>query len=202
MKAISLWFLLGFSAWSAEILQPQVIGTGNAYYGTLGQTFTAEDSLATIGVNLVGWDARATGPTVFTYSLFQGIGTTGPLLGQQNLTLPADYGFNGFVDADFSSVSLSVGQVYSIVLSASTDWYGVNYNQWATAPSGIPIPGRVDYPGGEMLSSGVLEPYADLTFRVIPVPEPAAVNLLALTAAGLLFRKRASRAVESKLLVK
>jgi hypothetical protein len=198
MKALFLWFLAGFSASAAQILQPQIIGTGNAYYGTLGQSFTAEDSRVTIGVSLVGWDSRATGPTVFTYSLFQGVGTAGPMLLQQNLTLQADVGFNGFVDADFSSVLLSVGQVYSIVLSASTDDYGINYNQWAYDPSGIPIPGRVDYPGGEMLSSGVPDPYEDLTFRVTPIPEPAALGLLGLGGAWLMFRKRARRGFDLK----
>jgi hypothetical protein len=180
-------------AFSGEIVQPQAIGAWNlAYYSPMGQTFTAEDAqISTIGFSVYRATYLNGDVQTLTYELRQGSGaTSGTPLASVTLTMPQV--FNGFADADFRSVSLTVGQVYTVVAYASPD-YLVRWNQFDYTLDNQPIPGRIDYTGGEMIQSGALIPYGDLTFRIEPIPEPSDMLLLVSSAGVALFCHMAKR---------
>jgi hypothetical protein len=190
MKNVIIALILVFSllpanrARSREILQPQSSGTMSIFGNSpVGQTFTAQDPLiSSIGLSLHGMDDRY--PTnQLTYELRQGAGTSGSLLASRSFTLPTS--FDGFADADFSSVTLSVGEVYTVLVSASDYGFGVRY----LGP--VPRPGMIGYTGGEAILWGQLRPDQDLSFRVEPIPEPSSAGvLLAGSALVLVWRKR------------
>ncbi len=77
-------------------------------FSPIGQTFTAEDAqIISIGFWVKDWNPSF-GPIDLTVQLFQGVGTGGPSLGSAPIE-GLSPGFDGFYDADFTSVSLTVG---------------------------------------------------------------------------------------------
>ena len=154
------------SLWSGEIIQPQANGSLNIFdLNPLGQTFTAEDSrISSIGFEV--WATTQYSSAQLTYELREGaVPYSGLLLASASFTLPTT--FRGYADADFSSVTLTVGQVYTVLLFASNPSFLVDWNQWADDNG--PIPGRIDYTGGEAMVRGLLTPRNDLTFRIEPL---------------------------------
>lgn len=167
------------SARAGDIVQPISNRGDNLYYGPDGQTFTAEDPrITTIGFLL--WNASASSSADITYDLYAGSGSSGSLLGSSSLVLPQ--GYYGYADADFSFVSLTVGQTYTVMISTSATDCLVNGEQLFTG-IGQPIPGTMDYSGGQAIYGGQdAGIYDDLTFRILAIPEP---NMLPLLFLGL-----------------
>jgi hypothetical protein len=148
-------------------------------FSPIGQTFTAEDAqIISIGFWVEDWNPWA-GPIDLTVQLFQGVGTGGPSLGSAPIE-GLSPGFDGFYDADFTSVSLTVGQVYTAIVSSSSIRGGV----WGFQSD--------VYPGGAMIFQGSVKPYADAAFRVVPIPAPSALMLggIGLGFIGRLRRRR------------
>jgi len=117
-----------------------------------------------------------------TMLLYEGVGIAGTLLDTSMQTLTP--GINAvFVDFDFSSVSLTVGALYTAIVQAPNARWAINYEA-----SGNP------YAGGTMISGGSVFQDLDLRFRVTPlstVPVPAAVWLFGTALIGLAgFSKR------------
>src|SRR5882724_4246360 len=169
-KVFSLVFgsslLVTSSLWSGEIIQPQTRGSLDiAAFNPLGQTFTAEDSkISSIGFQV--WaNIDQYSSAQLTYELREGADPSGLLLASASFTLPTT--FSGYADADFSSVTLTVGQIYTVLLFASNPSFAVDWNQWADDTG--PIPGRIDYTGGQAMVFGLLMPREDLTFRIDPL---------------------------------
>ena len=177
---------------AGSIIQNEISGEISILdYAPVGQTFTAEDSrISTIGFYLDNWTHIYPGGNNLSYSLYEGVGFGGHLLGTSQFTLQE--GFLGYADADFSFVSLSIGGKYTASITAPDYDWGVAANNpfWA---SGDPFPGKIDYTGGEMILSGVLQPLQDLTFRIISIPEPSSIALFltgGILAANKLIRRR------------
>lgn len=174
------------------ILQDQVSAT--SIFDTSwpnGQTFTAEDaSILSIGFGLDEMNPQFANLGC-TLDLYEGIGTGGTLLGSRSVTPPAGL-HDEFVDFDFSSVTLTVGGVYSAIISTPNPRWGRQYNQHSL-PNGTPLAGKIDYPGGHRMILGSLSTIHDARFRVIPedrIPEPATLALLGLGLAAVARRRR------------
>jgi hypothetical protein len=94
-------------------------------------------------------------------------------------TLPE--GFSGFANADFSSVTLTGGQQYTVLITAPDyDWV-VFWNQ--VADDNGPIPGRMDYAGGRPSMKTVYPNRISLSVQ----PSEPATNLAAFDGCLLLF---------------
>lgn len=151
----------------------------------IGQSFTAEDSSVAIGFEFVAMNPSF-GNDPLTMRLLSGDGTGGSLLASQTFTLSA----NGFFDVDFSSVALSVGQVYTAVLEALNPRWGVYVQH------------REDvYAGGRAYFADINGFFgtgadSDLTFRVTPtdsggtVPEPTSLAIVAAALGALATTRR------------
>jgi hypothetical protein len=141
----------------------------------LGQTFQAEDSsIRSIGFYLTDLNPQFPTDHSVSISLYQGEGSAGLLLGSRTINGIPD-GFPGFVAADFSSVTLTVGQTYTAYLSDATPRWGVAV--------GEPNP----YANGQAIALGDFRPDLDLLIEVVPhaTPEPATLPLLGIALAGL-----------------
>ena len=174
LAAFGLLFLLTQTGYSGEIFQNQQdSGYQIMYASPIGQTFTAEDShILSIGFWVKDWNPIA-GPIDLSIELFEGIGNTGTSLGSSPITGLAP-GFNGFFYADFSFVHLTVGDIYTAIISSTSSRASVGSYDDPTS-----------YPGGDMIKMGNIVDNADLTFRVIP--EPATIALLSM---GVLFLRK------------
>ena len=124
----------------------------------IGQTFTAEDAR----INSIGFFIHDSNPFNnpddhdLTVRLYEGgSGSTGSLIGEATVATIPD-GNYGYVDFDFNSVVLSVGQVYSAMLDDDTYRWGVSYQG-----QGNP------YTYGAMIDHGY-GGNADIQFRVVP----------------------------------
>jgi len=175
------------SALADMILQDQLSGGYqiNAF-SPIGQSFTAEDErIESIGVSLSDMNSF-TAPDSFnvTVELYEGKGFEGSSLGTSTMSLndgistgSYDYDsgefFVNFQNFDFSDVELIVGESYSFKLIDPTPRWGVGINQHSYADDYLsPIPGRVDYEGGDAYASfedglSVWET-SDLTFQILP----------------------------------
>jgi hypothetical protein len=177
MKLIYMLLVLAVTplARSGAIIQPQSGGALNIYdYSPIGQTFTAEDPQVSIGFYVEGYPQSPT--TQLTYSLLAGAGTGGTLLTTASTALPGN--FRGYADMNFSSVNLTVGQTYTVLITEDNENLLVDWNQLAYEVGG-PIPGRIDYTGGELIFQGQLDSLGDdLTFRIEPIPEPGTLAFL------------------------
>jgi len=178
--ALAVLALLAGTAKGDLILQDQhnwslqILG-----HSPIGQTFTAEDPMVTIGffVRDMNPDSGSIGLDI---ELFEGAGTGGTSLGTaaiEGLTS----GYSGFFDADFTSVVLVPTQIYTATVLSASARGAVNAIEADL------------YAGGQFLSQGSLLPDFDAAFRVTPVPVPGAVllGMLGLSLAGAKLRKRA-----------
>lgn len=160
------------------IIQDQWDGAHNIQsFSPVGQTFVAEDArVNSIGFWVVDWTlAGSDAPDALTIELFEGAGIAGTSLGS-SLIEGLSPGFDGFFDADFSGLTLTVGQAYTAIVSTPTGFYDVGLGnlQWAY-PDGTPF--RPDpYTDGSMVFEGVVRPYCDSAFRVLP-QEPSIYGL-------------------------
>jgi len=170
------------SAQAGVILQDQHdTGWQVLYYSPIGQTFTAEDPSVTIGFWVEDWN-QDSGPIGLTIELLEGAGTGGTSLGTAPIEgLTPDYA--GFFDADFTSVVLVPGQIYTAIISSTSPRGGV----YSTNSN--------PYAGGEMVNFGSLYPESDAAFRVLPqaIPAPGAIILgsMGIGLVGWLRRRKA-----------
>jgi hypothetical protein len=152
-------------------------------YQPIGQSFTAIDSdLLSIGFAFTNINPLSLNASI-TLNLVTGDGTGGASVATRTFTL-SDADANStyfppasFYDVDFSGTPLTIGAMYTALLSTTTDRWGVTSN------------GNT-YGGGQIYISGIASPLGDLTFRVIgetppAVPLPTALPLLA-TGLGVL----------------
>jgi len=154
-----------------------------------GQTFTADDLyLMSIGFYFWGLDDHRRTGTV-SVILRQGAGVEGNEIARQSLEISTDNWT--IVDFSFPAIELVVGESYTAIVEASNEWWGIQRNQHSYGESGNPpIPGKVDYPGGDMILLGDLFTVGDLKFRIVTVPEPTALLLATLLALCSLSRKK------------
>ncbi len=173
-------------SWSASIIQDQSDGAGifSYNYGPRGQSFTAEDQyIYSIGFFIEEHDQGDFLP--ITMDLYEGIGYGGSLLKSADFTPGA--GYNDFYDVDFSDVSFTVGNMYSVKLTTTSNKWALHRVQHSY-PNGSPRGDWINYEGGDMLDkTGTPVPYMDLTFRVL-APEPISSTLFLTGAATLGFR--------------
>jgi hypothetical protein len=113
------------------------------------------------------------GPNMFTYRLLAGAGTNGPVLASTSFLIPftPPDGFYGSATATFDSVPLTVGQQYTLLISATN----IHCLVGAVDTS---VPAFPNYAGGTAIISGIIQPQIDLGFVIQTVPEPNAAALL------------------------
>ncbi len=154
------------SARAGLILQDQFNGSIQILLASpVGQTFTAEDPKVTIGF-YIGDANPDFGPIDLSIELFYGAGVGGPSLGSAPVE-GLSPGFAGFFYADFTSVPLTVGQVYTAIISSSSERGAVATDDFNP------------YSGGVYVLQGALIPGMDAAFRVQPqaIPAPGAILL-------------------------
>ena len=160
--------LMNGEARCGTILQTQRSGSlGFSFNNPIGQSFTVEDPrIQSIGFSLFDVN-EFLGEFEITVALRDGVGFAGPEIGSVAVQIPD--GFIGFVDFDFSGVDLVVGDVVTAVVSSLSGRGGIAIHQHASL-AGDPIPGELDYLGGDMIRpDGSVDPNFDLTFRVFPL---------------------------------
>jgi hypothetical protein len=163
------------------------------YFGPIGQSFTAiDDQLVSIGFKLGTLNQGFPNDPV-TVDLYSGTGTGGTLLASDTLTLPASLDYTAFTNFDFSGTTLTVGGIYSAVVSIDG----------SSPHTGIGLSLTDTYSGGTAFSqnlgdAGCNPGACDLAFQVVgtsaagAVPEPAtwAMMILGFGAAGAALRQR------------
>lgn len=176
-------------AWAGPILQ-DFSNEARNIFPFVGQTFTAEDPFISVaGVYVVDFTIGtvATDSTI-EYRLYQGIDTSGPLLGTRIFSTLTE-GFDGFADVSFAGIPLVVGAPYLLYVTNDTTRWGVEsaFNSGGTF-----------YVGGNAFlppSGDPGVPPRDLRFHVLPqVPEPGTLVLVgsAIAAAAVSRRLRKS----------
>lgn len=145
------------------------VGRQVLYYNPIGQSFTADStSLSSFSFWIEDVNASAA-PTDFTLDLtvYQGIGTGGPIVGTSSFSGLSD-NYRNWADFFFGGAPLVVGSSYTAIVSnENARWF---------------VYGSADrYAGGTELVSGLVGT-GDMFFRVnvadTPVPEPATMLLL------------------------
>lgn len=175
-----------FAAVAALHAGPIFQGTYNAgwqidHFEPIGQSFTAEDAnILAIGFNVFDVNQHVGPLNPLTVSLYDGAGMAGTLLGTADLqgVVP---NYDGWLYADFSFVSLAVGNVYTASLSTLSARGGIR------GANGDP------YAGGTGYLFGGPQAGIDLMFHVIPganVPDSSVALPFALTLAGLALARR------------
>lgn len=170
--------LLGGSVLASAgiILQDQSDATRViSFYSQIGQSFQAEDAQVKVGVYLSEMNPGR-GATSVDVALWSGDGFAGTKLATVTVGGLSSF-LSGWIDADFSSLTLTAGSTYTLELIEPIGQFGLQ--RWASGSL---------YSGGTAFHFGTASLDTDLRFRVVPVganpvPEPAS---LALVAGGLL----------------
>lgn len=193
VAAVALSAALASTAHAGTILQDLSSGGSQILAASpIGQTFTAEDAnIESIGVWIS--DANASfGANDYdldmTLRVGGGAGTGTTLLTATNNTLSD--GFSGWLDFDFSSVLLTVGDLYNFQVSNDNERWFVSTHQHSF-PNGTSF--APDYAGGDMFLAGTIRTIQDLRFRVTvgqSVPAPAGVILFGLGLLALGARRK------------
>jgi hypothetical protein len=145
------------------------------YFSPIGQTFTpVVTSPVSVAFNYSDFN-QLDGPNTLALNLYSGANYVGTPLASTTITLPT--GFLGFYPADFPTVTLSAGSVYTAMVVAPTV-------RW-----GIALDNQNVYAGGEAIQWG-FRPDEDLTFEVDAIPEPTTGVLIILTVAMRMVSRR------------
>jgi len=165
---LALTFTFIGTSLGASIIQDQGSGGTQIFsHSPIGQTFTAVDAqISSIGLYID--DANASlAPDDFdvTLSLYEGVGIAGTFLGSRIFTGLFD-NFEGYADVDFSSVSLTVGDTYTVIVANDTvRWF-------LKREEGDP------YKCGSLISRGAVNPLLDARFRVIGASNPSLTTII------------------------
>lgn len=200
----------GARAATTEILS----GTGAralqvAYYGPLGQSFTAIDTdLASFGFQFETFNPGQPNSPV-SLTIRAGAGLDGSIVATRTATLPAIPAtrVGTWFDFDFTGTTLMAGQAYTALLSTSSALLGLVYGPDLNIFTGEPLGGDA-YAGGTIVSTRVLDTYCitsgacDTNFRFTAttpgaaVPEPAAwaMMIAGFGVVGSAMRRRARTA--------
>lgn len=185
---------LATPAAAGPIIQNQQTGTIQlSFLPAIGQSFTAEDAAVSIGfwVQEIRPDIAPAGDSL-TITLREGEGAFGPVLGSVVVGGLAS-GHVGWVDADFSHLALSLGGLYTAIISDATPRWSLSFR------TGSPVDDA--YAGGRFVAGSALQPSQDARFRVLPVTpgeqappvtvsEPAGAGLIGLALVALVAARR------------
>jgi hypothetical protein len=156
-----------------------------SFFDPIGQTFLAEDPLLGSIALAFSRNTNTQSDGLVTMTLYDGSGFGGTVLGSSVLnltgTLPGGIDPPQFVDVDFTGTSLTIGQAYTIAVTANDPSISVVFNGNDAYASGLMLVSS----NSNLLSS--CNPGCDLNFRVTPaaVPIPAAAWLLGSGLLGL-----------------
>jgi len=136
MKKVSLFVLMAMLSLTAYadtfIGGPQYGSYQINYFSPVGETFTASGGdlvFAAFGVNPInGW---MPGDNTLSVNVFDGAGFGGTLLGTSSAFVPD--GFNNYLFFNFSGITLTAGQQYTIQITDGTAKWGLTATT-ATAP--------------------------------------------------------------------
>ena len=175
-----LWLVAAGGPVRGGIIITPANGGANIITGhsPIGQTFVAEDPHVTVGLHID--QNPGGGSRELTISMFEGMGVGGTLLDNRVVNVPQAF-TRGYLDQDYSHLSLTVGQAYSVTLSSTSPaFYSDNTLASTSYANGVPI-----------IDGVVRSDLPDKAFRVVPVPEPAGtLAVVAALAAGTLTRGR------------
>jgi hypothetical protein len=178
MVGVTVLWLAAVSAGSRAdtILQDQGSSAIQVnHFEPIGQSFTAEDPHIAFAFDYTEFNPSFPNDPL-QLRLLAGDGLGGIALATVMFAVPAAY--EGFFDVDLSSVTLTVGQLYTAELTVpgTSPYFGV----WLSDDNDVYPGGRAYFfdHGGNITPS----PNDDMRFRVTPIPEPVG-SLLAV--AGL-----------------
>ena len=169
MKRLALLipaFLSAGVACRADITigDPPGFAVNIATFAPTGQSFTADGAaLKSIGMWTTTCNCPNDPPVQFQLKLLSGAGTSGALVATRTATAPI--GLFGFLDFDFTGVSLVVGQTYTAMMS--------QISGPPTSPYTLIYGVTNVYPGGMAFWQGQPRPDLDFSLRVVDLPATA-----------------------------